>query len=139
MSHLERAVAALLDSLDRISVDHEELTDTDVRESMHLALNWYFVWGNDRSRFPRTFGMFSAEGDLLVANAIRQFLDTVEKSGELAGIRVGQERLDVLQAERAITAGGRLYDEFLGHRDTPLPAEPLPEHMFADGNYGDTE
>lgn len=74
MSHLERAVAALLDSLDRISVDHEELTDTDVRESMHLALNWYFVWGNDRSRFPRTFGMFSAEGDLLVANAIRQFL-----------------------------------------------------------------
>ncbi|MBX3187352.1 MAG: hypothetical protein KF764_23605 [Labilithrix sp.] len=137
MKNLADAVVALLESLDRISVEHEELTDTDVRESMHLALNWYFVWGKDRSRFPRSFGMFSAEGDLLVANAIRHFLDAVEKLGELSGIPVGQARLDVLQAESAVTVGGKFYDEFIGYRDTPLPAEPLPEDMFGDGSYGD--
>ncbi|MCX4248131.1 hypothetical protein [Paraliomyxa miuraensis] len=128
-------MVALLEKLKRIALEHEEVTDTDVRESMHLALNCYFVWGQDRSRFPRSFGMFSAEGDLLIARAIREFLDAAEQSSEISRIPVGQARLDVLQAESAVTADGMLYDEFIGHRDTPLPAEPLPEHMFADGDY----
>lgn len=136
MTNLERAVVALLEEPERISHEHEELTDTDVRESMHLALNWYFVWGQDRSRFPRSFGMFSAEGDMLVAGAVRQFLDAADESGELASIPVGQARLDVLQADTAVTADGTLYDEFIGHRDTPLPAEPLPQHMFQAGVGG---
>jgi hypothetical protein len=136
---IERAVIALLEELKCISLEHEEVTDTDVRESMHLALSWYFVWGHDRSQFPRSFGMFSKEGDQLVMSAIRQFLDAAEMSGELSRISVGQARLDILQADSAITSDGMLYDEFIGHRDTPLPSEPLPEYMFADGDYGENE
>jgi hypothetical protein len=132
---LESAIVALLEQLERISLEHEEVTDTDVRESMHLALNWYFVWAQDRSRFPRSFGMFSPEGDVLIASAIRQFIEAAEKSGELSSIPVGQARLDVLQADSALTADGMRYDEFIGHRDIPLPTEPLPEHLFANGDY----
>lgn len=135
MTDLENAVVALLDELERISHEHEEVTDTDVRESMHLALTWYFVWAQERTRFPRSFGMFTAEGDRLVADAILRFLDAAERSGDLSNTPVGQARLDVLQADSATTADGMLYDEFIGHRDAPLPAEPLPEHMFSDGDY----
>lgn len=135
--NLESAVVGLLEQLEGISNEHEEVTDTDVRESMHLALSWYFVWAQERTRFPRSFGMFSAEGDRLVGDAILQFLDAAEESGELSSMPVGQARLDVLQADNAVTANGMLYDEFIGHRDTPLPAEPLPEHMFSDGDYSD--
>jgi hypothetical protein len=79
--------------------------------------------------------MFSAVGDRLVADAIIEFLEAAERSGELSSIPVGQARLDVLQAHNAVTAEGKRYDEFIGHRDTPLPAEPLPEDMFTDGEY----
>lgn len=58
-----------------------------------------------------------------------------ENAGERSRIPVDQTRVDVLQADSAVTAGGILYDEFIGHRDAPLPAEPLPEHMFAEGDY----
>lgn len=129
------AVVALLEQLERILKEHEEVTDTDVRESMHLTLSSYFVWARERTRFPRSFGMFSAEGDRLVADAIREFLEAAEESTELLSIPVGQARLDVLQANNAATADGMRYDVFIGHRDTPLPAEPLPEHMFFDGDY----
>ncbi len=135
MTKLENAVAGLLEQLERISKAHEELTDTDVRESMHLTLTNYFVWGQERARFPRSFGMFSADGDALVANALVEFLEAAEISGELAAISVGQQRLDVLQADGVSTASGMRYDEFVGHRETPLPAEPLPQHMFSGGDY----
>lgn len=135
MTNLENAVVALLEELERISHEHEEVTDTDVRESMHLALTWYFVWAQERTQFPRSFGMFTGEGDRLVAEAILGFLEAAEKSGELSSTPVGQARLDVLQADSATTADGMLYDEFIGHRDIPLPAEPLPKHMFSDGDY----
>jgi hypothetical protein len=137
--NLEREVVAFLEELERIGREHEELTDTDVVESIHLALNWYFVWGQERARFPRGFSMFSAEGDARVARAVRRFLEAAEKSGELSSIPVGQARLDVLQADSAVTADGMSYDEFIGHRDTPLPAEPLPEHMFDEPDYAESE
>ena len=135
MTNLKNAVVALLEELERISHEYEEVTDTDVRESMHLALTWYFVWAQERTRFPRSFGMFSAEGDRLVAEAILRFLKAAEKSGEMSSMPVGQARLEVLQADSAATANGMRYDEFIGHRDRPLPAEPLPEHMFIEGDY----
>jgi hypothetical protein len=136
--NLKHAVVALLEDLERISHSHDEVTDTDVRDSMHLALTWYFVWGHDRARFPRTFGMFSAEGDELVAGAIRKFLDVVE-SPELSRIPTGKARLDILQANSAVTASGAHYDEFIGHRDSPLSPTPLPEGMFAAADYDESE
>lgn len=135
MTNLESSVVSLLEQLEQISNEHEEVTDTDVRESMHLTLTWYFVWAQDRTRFPRSFGMFTADGDRLVKNALLKFLEDAERSGELSNIPIGQARLNVLQADSAVTANGMLYDEFIGHRDIPLPAEPLPKHMFIAGDY----
>jgi hypothetical protein len=135
-----QAVVSLLEELERISQAHEEVTDTDVRESLHLALNYYFVWGRKDTRMPRSFGMFSREGNVLVSDAVRRFLDAVGESEALSDIPCGQSRLDVLQAIGVRTVGGMMYDEFIGHRDSPLPPEPLPEQMFLESEYdGESE
>lgn len=139
VTNLEDAVVALLEELQRISQEHEEVTDTDVQESISLALNSYFVWGRERTPFPRSFGMFSAKGDRLVAAAVLGFLEAAETSGELANIPVGQARLDVLQADSAVTEDGATFDDFIGYLEAPLPAEPLPEHMFEEREYDEGE
>jgi hypothetical protein len=131
---LRNVVVALFERLEEIAAEHDEVTDTDVREAMHLALNWYFIWAKERTRFPRSFGMFSAEGDRLVADALVGFLDAAGVAADTSGLPVGQARLDVLQS-RTGTASGMRYDEFIGHRDIPLPAQPLPADMFSPGDY----
>src|SRR3954469_16117140 len=127
---------ALLEELERISHDHEELTDTDVRESIHLVLNHYFVWGFERKQTPCNFGMFSREGDALVSDAILRFLDAVDGSTDASAVPRGQARLDVLQAGGAKTKSGMMYDELIGHRETPLAPESLPPQLFSEGEYG---
>ena len=44
MTKLKDLVATLYAELEEIEQDHDELTDTDVREALHVALNYYFVW-----------------------------------------------------------------------------------------------
>jgi hypothetical protein len=103
---LGHAVVRLLDELRRISLEHEELTDTDVRDAIHLTLNAHFVWGLGRAPFPRNFRMFSREGNGLVAAAVSRFLDDVDASGELSRVPIGVERLAVLQGGDARTSDG---------------------------------
>ncbi len=127
----------LFNELEQISIEHEELTDTDVRECLHLTLNYYFVWGRDRTLFPRTFRMFTRAADLQVAAVVRRFLDAVASSHHMAGAPMGQARLDLLQADTERTTGGLPYDVFIGHVGVVLPPEPLPEDMFEEPEYGD--
>lgn len=136
---LNKALAALFAELEQISSEHDELTDTDVREALHLTLNYYFVWGKPRPLFPRSFGMFSAEGDRLVGKAVRRFLDTIEEFNEVDAIPVGKMRLDFLQQADVRTPSGMQYDEFIGHRESPLAPDPLPDFLFRDGEYDETE
>jgi hypothetical protein len=83
--------------------------------------------------------MFSAEGDRLVGKAVRRFLDTIEEFNEADAIPVGKTRLDFLQQADVRTPSGMQYDEFIGHRESPLDPDPLPEFLFRDGEYDETE
>ena len=139
MTNLESAVVGLLEQLARISDEHDEVLDTDVREAMRLTVSWYFVWGQPRTRFPRSFGTSSADGDRQVADALNAFLDAAERSRDGVRIPQGQPRLDILQSDAAQTAAGATYDEFVGHADTLTPAAPLPEHMFEEAAYDDDD
>jgi hypothetical protein len=136
-TRLIEAIVGFFGDLERISRKHEEVTDTDVREALYLSLNYYFVWGKTCPRFPRSFGMFSAEGDRLVDKALRRFLEAARESEELAAVPVGQARLDLLQNSNIKTARGMQYDEFIGHGESPLAPDPLPEFFFLDGEYSD--
>jgi hypothetical protein len=128
-SHREILVA-LLDELESIAREHEELTDTDVREAIHVTLNLHFVWGHPHLRFPQRFGMFSEEADMRIAAALTKFLDGAQRIGLFEAISPGQERLDFLQSQDVVASGGMRFDELIGHRRTPLPPEPLPAALY---------
>ena len=128
---VSEALLRLLAELEDISYEHDEITDTDVREAIHLSLNHYFVWGNDLARFPSNFGMDAADGDRRIGEALLKFIVEAVRTGGEAPL--GSQRLALIQDASVRTATGRLYDEFMGHRDSPLPRDSLPEGYFLPG------
>jgi hypothetical protein len=125
----------LLNKLEEISEKHDELTDTETREALYDVMNHCFVWGRNLQAPPRTFRMFTPEGDTLVVGVVMQFLEHIKNSSELAAMPVGQARLDFLQQAGLTTKKGERYDLFFGHGDTPLPPDDLPKDLFAEGDY----
>lgn len=135
MKEISRSIEDLFCKLEAISEEHDELTDTDVRESLHFALSYYFVWGNYPDTMPKNYGMLSARGDEAVSKAVSAFLRKVMSNPELESIPVGKERLNLLQDVSIRTPKGCHYDDFIGHVDEPLPPEKPPEDMYEDGFY----
>lgn len=129
-SAVRDAVGEMLNRLEVISQENEELTDTDVREAVHRTLNYYFVWGGEPLQIPLRYGMFSSEADQRIRETLRQFIDVARRAADMEGLSYGKARLDALQDPTLRTKGGMIYDELIGHRDFPLPAEPLPAAWF---------
>jgi hypothetical protein len=129
------AVKKFYTELEELSQTHEELTDTDVREAIHDALNFFFVWGNDAAAWPKSFGMFSADGDRKIASALNALLSDVAIRKIQESTPVGEARLQILQDTSIATPAGRRYDEFIGHVDSPLPNQELPSQMMEEGEY----
>jgi hypothetical protein len=103
--------------LEELSHTYDELIDTDVREALHLTLNYFFVWGKEHDRLPISYCMFSRNGNQAVAQAVKRFLAMVGNYADLDDIPLGQARLDLLQNSSIRTLGEHLYDEFIGHVD----------------------
>src|SRR6266566_7888176 len=62
-SHMKQILKRLLDDLDKISEQHKEVSDTDVREQMYVAIHKGFIVPEAGYIVPPTFGMFSSRGD----------------------------------------------------------------------------
>ncbi len=132
---LDFSIRTLFCELEKVADSHDELTDTDVREALHMSLNRFFVWGKPLDRLPTSYGMFSREGDEAVARAVSNFLFSVNSIPELSVTQLGQSRLNRLQNPNIFTPNGCQYDYFIGHADEPLPPDELPEDLFDDGDY----
>lgn len=132
---IDYLIRSLYTELERLSEIYDEILDTDVRESIHLTLNYFFVWGGELDRLPIAYGMLSLEADRAVANAVNRFLTSVFAMPELSGIAVGKDRLKRLQNIEISTPKGYQYDRFIGHSDEPLPAHSLPEDLFDEDEY----
>ncbi|NBI56419.1 hypothetical protein [Photobacterium alginatilyticum] len=121
-----------LNTLENISNDHEETTDTDVRERLHEVINWYFIWGKSvDSEFPLLYSMFSPEGDALIAQATKNF---IEQASEISSkIPVGAKRNAMIEDSSVLTKSGESYDLYLGSAETVLPAEkPANDDLYGD-------
>ncbi|WP_143421463.1 hypothetical protein [Halovibrio salipaludis] len=129
------AIRSLYKDLESLSQKYEELMDTDIRESLHIVLNYFFVWGKGLDQLPISYGMFSLEGDQAVASVVNKFLSSVRSVPEIDKIPLGTERLALLQDPEIVTPGGCLYDEFIGHSDEPLSPDNLPDDLFQEGEY----
>lgn len=139
MANLQDLVGDLYAELDDIANAHEEVSDTEVREALHLTLNYYFVWDKPQDRLPVSYGMFTEDGDAAVAAAVAAFLAEASPLADREGLPVGQERLDLLQGELPEPEGESL-SEFIGYSEAPLDPEPPRPYRFEPGDYdGDGE
>ena len=127
---IDQTIVALFSGLEGVEAEHDELTDTDVRESIHLVLNYFFVSGKDDRPSPTAYGMFSPEGDAAVSAVVQKFLAAVGAIREIERYPLGQARLDLLQNPKLTTPQGRMYDEFIGHTDAPIAQQELPTYLY---------
>lgn len=135
LEHQRGLIWTLLVELERLASKYAELTDTDVREAIHLTLNYYYVWGEKPYGYPVSFGMFTPEGDRDIACVVERFLISANDDPHLANIPIGKARLDLLQDSTLETPGGNRFYHFLGCVDEPLPSDSLPRYLFEAGDY----
>lgn len=123
-----------LNALEEIAEEHEELTDTDVRERLHEVINWYFIWGNPIERdFPLRYSMFSSEGDELVAKATKEFIESARQI--VSEVEIGENRNELIEDFSIETNSGENYDLYLGSAETVLPQEkPASDTVYGDYN-----
>jgi hypothetical protein len=121
---------AFLNELSALAREHDELTDTDVRERLFEVLNWYFVWDKPVSGFPRRFAMMSTAGDRVLASAVKKFVVDARKLAD--EVEPGAARHALLQDDSAKTRRRERFDVFLGSSDRPLKArKPSPDSLYA--------
>ena len=105
----------LLDSLDEIADRHEELFDSNVRQSMSNAIMEGFIRQKKDYQLPSDFGMFSREGNDDIRHAIDEFIAAANKKADELKINTFHGRLDAVQDSSVRSIEGNDYDEFLGH------------------------
>jgi hypothetical protein len=113
-----------LSELEQISDEHDEVTDTDVRQRLRAVINYYFVWGLPiADDFPKRYALFSEQGDSRVYQAVHKFIVEAVAAAEQEGLSQGEARHKALENEDATTERFASYGEFLGSVEEVLPAE----------------
>ena len=115
---IREALRGLLDDLDAVQVCHAELTDTEVRERLSAAIFACFVSSPSRT-LPKTFGMFSAQGDAMIHAALTRFLRHPEVIAARREMGTPQARLEAFQDEEATSSEGNDYASYFGYRAPP--------------------
>lgn len=118
---MKKALKAVLNALDKIAEDHEEVTDTDVREQMREAVERALLEPVADYELPDEFGMFEPEGNAKVKAALAKFIDAARL--ESAALKTRAERLRAFQNDEVESRDGNNYDEYFGYDDSLDRAE----------------
>lgn len=125
---LHEALQTLWQQLESIADKHTEVFDTETREEIAATLYYHFVRGHPLAREPKSYGMYSREGDRKVAEAVNAFLRNAP--GEPSS--PPEARLTALQDLAVTSPCGLTYDAFIGHSDS-LPEDlPLSEERYLE-------
>ena len=116
---MKNALKRLLDDLDEISERHEEVSDTDVREQMYVAIRKGFIVPETGYLVPAKFGMFSCGGNRRVREVIAKFLADPELALASKACQTPQARLDWFQDIDVRSSTGKAYDEYFGDSQEP--------------------
>lgn len=104
----------LLDALDAVAVNHEEVTDTEVRDHIRAAVHGGFIEPKAAFKLPRKFGMFTSAGDRAVRAALQSFLAAPDLKRAAEELPTAQARLDAFQDITVQSANGSTYDDYFG-------------------------
>jgi hypothetical protein len=112
---MKKPLKALLNALDKIAEDHEELTDTDVREQMREAVEQALIQPVPNYQLPDEFGMFEPEGNAKIKTVLTKFINAAKLELEAAGLKTRADRLNAFQDIDVESREGNTYDEYFGY------------------------
>ena len=113
---IKKALKQFLTTLDKIFARHGELGDTAVRDKMFVAIVKSFIQPEKGYVLPTTFGMFDEQADVLVRNAIQQFVEHPEVVAACRLLKSPDERLNAFQDGDVKTSQDTIYGEYFGFR-----------------------
>jgi hypothetical protein len=116
---VKKALRQFLTALDAIFEKHEEVGDTAVREKMTDAINFGFIKLRRRFKLPKTFGMFSNEGNKLVHAAIEKFLAHSEVVAASKLLKTPEDRMIAFQDRDVKSVKGYTFFEYFGITNSP--------------------
>ncbi len=112
---LAEALRDLMEALEAIGQEHEELYDTEVREQMGEAVHRAFLEPEQGYSIPTEFGMFDAESNAAVGQAIAAYVARASARVAEIGLVTPKGRLDAFQDGDVCTRGEQQYpDDFFG-------------------------
>jgi hypothetical protein len=111
---MRELLRCLLDRLDSIAEQHEEVSDTDVREAMSAAVFDGFLRPVPGFELPEHYSMFSEEGDKLVKQALAEFVPSAIRCGVETGLISFHERLSAFQDGDVKSTAGCYFDDYFG-------------------------
>lgn len=106
---------ALLDRLDLIGSTHHEIYDTECRERMSDVVFNGFIRPVADSQIPDDFGLYSADANALVREALANYIDAARDRGMGSGLRSFHDRLASFQDGKVCSNSGSYYDDFFGY------------------------
>lgn len=112
---MEGILLRLLIDLESVGASHEEVYDTAVREEMGEAIDRSFIKPEDGYVLPRTFGMFSDDGNARVRVALQRYIHAAAEEAKKRRLDTPKKRLAAFQNWDVVTPGeGNHYDNFFG-------------------------
>jgi hypothetical protein len=107
----------LMETLEDIGHEHSEIYDTDVREQLFEAVLKGFIKPQAGYALPDTYGLYEAEGNQRVKQALERYIIVASQLAEKAGLNA-RERLEAFQNLKVHTDGEEQYpDDFFGWLD----------------------
>lgn len=111
---MESVLLELLHRLETIGERHEELFDSEVRESMDQAVGAGFINPEASYGLPETFGMNSDDGNRSVREALAWFLVAASNAAAADRLDTFHKRLAAFQNHEVRTSQLNDFSDFFG-------------------------
>lgn len=117
---LQVPLRELLEDLDAIGAKHSEVSDSEVRESLHRIITYCVILGLTDRDIPEDLRMYGESASQALREVLRRFIPAMREAFSRAGVPIGDARLDWFQNSGVLTQAAYEYEYYFGLRDGPL-------------------
>jgi hypothetical protein len=129
------ALTKLAANMSDIQGEHEEITDTDIRDRTFDVILHGFIYRTPNYQAPQFYNTDSRKANKLVRKALTEFVAQANVAADAAGLDTPQKRLDAFNADPDLTL-----DEYFGYLETLRPpSSPITDQPGDMDRYKDED
>jgi hypothetical protein len=131
---MQDALSTLATEMADIGEEHEEITDTDIRERMFDVIFQGFIYRTPGYQAPQFYNTDTPECNVAVRAALTKFIEQANLAADASGLDTPQKRHD------AFNAADLDLDEYFGYSDElHPPSPPIGDQPGDMDRYNDEE